>query len=121
MKDRVSRINELIKRELSGIFLKENDFPPELLVTITRVETSANLIQAKTWISVLPEAKVKVVMKILNDQIYHLQQEINRKLKMRPVPRLIFKEEKQIIKASRVEELLEEIKKEPGHPDSLSK
>lgn len=110
MKDRTQRINELIKRELSGILLRESLFPSDLLVTITRIETSANLIQAKVWVSVLPETKSKIVMKILNDQIYDLQQKINRKFKMRPVPRIVFKEEKQIAKANRVEELLEEIR-----------
>ncbi|PIP23451.1 MAG: ribosome-binding factor A [Candidatus Nealsonbacteria bacterium CG23_combo_of_CG06-09_8_20_14_all_38_19] len=118
MKERIQRVNELIRREISQILLKEGDFPPDILVTVTRVETSANLIQAKVWISVLPESKGKQVFKILNRQVYEIQQRINKKLKMRPVPKIIFREDKQIVKASRVEELLEQIE---GGSETVSK
>jgi ribosome-binding factor A len=112
MRERIQRLNELIRREISKILLKEGDFPSGVLVTVTRVETSTDLIQAKVWISLFPEIKGKEVFTILNQKLYGIQQKINKKLKMRPVPKIIFKEDKQIFKASRVEEILEEIKKE---------
>ena len=49
MSQRIQRINQLIKRELSQILLDEFDWeedgrrPKEILVTLTRVETSADL------------------------------------------------------------------------------
>jgi len=103
----------LIKKELAQIILREINFPKDLLVTVTRVETSANLIQAKIYISVLPINKNSQVLEILNHQIYDIQQKLNKRLKMRPIPRIIFVQEKKTQEAARIEELLEKIHKTP--------
>jgi len=109
---RIPRINKLIKQEVSKILFREVDFPKDVLVTVTRVEATPNLIEAKVWISVLPENKKNNVMEILNRQIYNIQQKINRLLQMRPLPKLRFVEEKEIQEADKIEELLEKIKNE---------
>ena len=113
MNKRTQRVNRLIQQELSRLILKELDFLSGSLtvfITLTRVETSSNLIQAKVYISVLPEKKTKEIFQILNRQIYQLQQKLNRRLKMRPVPRISFLEEKKTSEAGRVEEILEKLK-----------
>ncbi len=107
--ERVQRVNQLIKKELSQIILKEVNFPPDVLVTVTRVETSRNLIQAKVYISVMPENETANVLQILDNLIYDLQQQLNKRLKMRPIPRIIFVKEKKTEEAGRIEELLEKI------------
>lgn len=112
MSKRIQRVNSLIKKELSQILFKEVDFPDNVLVTITRVETSSNLFQSKVYISVLPESQTKKILTILNKIIYGLQQRINTRLKMRPVPRIKFVKEEKTREAARIEELLEELKKE---------
>lgn len=110
MSNRIQRVNTLIKNELNQILLKEIDFPSGVLVTITRVEASGNLQQAKVYISVMPEERSDGILKILNKIIYNLQQKLNKRLKMRPVPRIEFRKEKKIEEAGRIEELLKEIK-----------
>lgn len=109
-KNRIPQVNELIKQELGNIVLKEVEFPKDTLVTITRVQTSSNLIQAKIYISVMPENQLPKVLQILNNQIFDLQQIINKRLKMRPIPKIKFVEEKETRKAEKIEKLLEEIK-----------
>ena len=39
MSNRIQRVNSLIKDELGKILLREVDFPKDVLVTITGVET----------------------------------------------------------------------------------
>lgn len=112
MRKRIPRVNQLIKKELSQIILREIDFPKDVLVTVTQVETSADLNIAKVFISVLPEDKTPLILENLNKQIYFLQQELNHRLKMRPIPRITFKEEKKILEASRIEEVLVKLNKE---------
>ncbi|HPO68197.1 MAG TPA: 30S ribosome-binding factor RbfA [Candidatus Pacearchaeota archaeon] len=109
---RVEKINALLKKELNKIFLKEFDFSPEVFITITRVETSSNLIESKVYISVIPKKAKKEVFDFLNKEIYHIQQKINKALRMRPVPKIIFKEEKETERAGEVERILKEIKDE---------
>lgn len=109
---RIQRVNQLIKRELSQILLREVEFPADILVTVTRVETSVNLNQTKIFLSVMPENQISQVLQILNRQIYNIQQKLNKRLKMRPVPQIKLLKEKETREAGRIEELLEKLKKE---------
>lgn len=111
MTQRIYRINQLLKEKLGKILLKEGNFPKDCLVTITRVETSVDLREAKIWFSVLPENKTKEIARILNKRIYDIQQKINKTLNMRPVPKIRFLREKKTKEAARIEKLLEKIKK----------
>ena len=109
MPKRIQQVNQLIQKELSRILVRESDFLESTLVTITRVETSADLRQAKIYISVVPETQISLVMSVLNRLIYDFQQKLNRRLKMRPVPRIKFVKERQTQSAARVEQLIREI------------
>jgi len=110
MGKRIPRVNAIIKKELGQIILREMEFPSGVLVTLTRVESSVDLEQAKVYVSSMPEDKIKTVLEILNRQIYHLQQKLNKRLNMRPIPRIFFSEERATSRASRIEEILEELK-----------
>jgi len=112
MQRRIEKLNALIRAELGGIFLKDIEFPDNAFVTITRVETSANLIESKVFISVFPSGKTERVFTVLNKIIYGIQQKINRRLRMRPIPRIIFLKEEKIESADKVEGILEKLKKE---------
>lgn len=107
---RILKLNELLKRQLGQLFLKEIEFPKGVLVTITRVETSPDLKEAMVSISAMPNSENKKVQQILKYHIYDLQQEINRRLRIRPIPKIIFREEKEVVEAAKIEELLEKIK-----------
>ena len=113
MSKRILQVNELIKEELGKIILQEIEFPKNFLITITRVETASNLKQAFVYISTIgvKEEDEKEAFSILEKNIYRTQKELNRKLNMRPVPKIIFKQEKETKKAAIVEGLLEKIKK----------
>lgn len=112
MSKRIPRVNQLLKKELGELILKEIDFPKDVLVTITRVETVPNLKESRIFISVFPENKEQEIIAFLNKKIYFLQQKINRRLKMRPLPRLVFVLEEMTVEAGKIEELLEKLKKE---------
>src|SRR3989344_3257028 len=103
MADRIEKVNSLLKREVGQILLREFNFG-SFLVTLSRVETTANLIEARVYISVFPEEKGDFVIKKLNNNIYGIQQKINKKLNMRPIPKIIFLKEFQIAEAAKIEE-----------------
>ena len=112
--ERILRVNQLLKKEISQIFLKEMDFSENVLVTVTRVETSDDLLQARVNVSVFPEEKTREVLEKLDQSLYRLQQRINKRLRMRPIPRIFFREEKQIKAAGKIEEILAKIKQQNG-------
>jgi ribosome-binding factor A len=119
MTKRIERINQLIKKDLSQIILREVDFPAHILVTLTRVDTSPNLIESKVFLSVMPEGQTARILNILNYQIYHLQQFLNKRLKMRPIPKIRFYQEKETQKAGRIEEILEKIKRDCKNKENV--
>jgi ribosome-binding factor A len=107
---RIIQLNELFKREVSKILLKENVFGRDILVTVTRAEITPDLGEAKIFISVLPEDRQGEVLTVLKKGIYPTQQQINKSLHLKKVPKIIFCTEKKVKEAGRVEELLEEIR-----------
>lgn len=109
---RIQRLNSLITREVSQTLLKEFDFSLDLLVTVTRVEVSVDLIECGIWVSVFPEEKRKKVMEFLNNKVYFIQQKLNRRLRMRPIPKIRFAEETLTSEAGEVENILAKLKKE---------
>lgn len=109
---RIQKINELIKQELGKIFLKDLSFEKGVMVTITKVDASANLISAVVKISVMPESKAEKILSYLNQNIFDIQQKLNTKLNMRPVPKISFKIDLTEAKVQRVKELIERVSKE---------
>lgn len=110
--NRLLRINQLVKEELSQLLLKKVEFLPDILVTITRVETTEDLLDTNVFISIFPENNIAQTIDFLQRKTGFLQKEINRILKMRPLPRLHFLVEKETKKAGRIEEILEQLKSE---------
>ena len=112
MKNRIDQVNKLIRQELGQIILREVDMPEGVVVTLTRVAASGNLQQAKVYISVVPDKNTPEVLKSLQQNIYSIQQMLNSRLKMRPVPRIRWVPETATAEAQKIEELLDQIKKE---------
>ena len=112
MNPRIPKINQLLQEELGAILLRELELPDGVLVTVTRVDASGNLQEAKVYISVMPEARLEDVFVVLNRNIYAVQQMLNKRLKMRPVPRIKRTIETKTSEAQRIEELLEKTREE---------
>lgn len=109
MSNRIEKVNSLLEQEISKIILRDFYFS-EALVTLTHVDSSANLIEAKVYISVFPDEKIDKIIEILNKGVYSVQQKINKRLKMRPIPKIKFVKDNELVKAGKVEELLGQLK-----------
>jgi len=106
MSNRVEKVNSLLEHEIGKILLRDFAFSPEILVTLTRVDCSSNLIEAKVYVSVFPEAKADSILNALEKSVYGIQYKINRTLRTRPIPKIRFVKETAISKAGKIEELL---------------
>jgi len=96
MSTRIEKVNSLLEHEIGKIILRDFALSPELLITLTRVDTAANMIEAKVYISVFPETKVDGVLNALNKSVYDIQYKINRTLRRRPITRIRFEKEAEI-------------------------
>ena len=107
---RIQRVNELLKQEIGGLILKELDFSRDTMVTITEVDASDDLQQAKVKVSIMPFLKAEKILKILNSQVFNLQKLLNKKLKMKIVPKIRFELDKSEERKTRIEQLFRKIK-----------
>jgi len=90
MTRRIEKVNSLLRREISQAILKEIDFG-DTLVTITDINTNRNLLESEILITVLPQEKEKEALRVLKNNIYDIQKIIDKRLKMRPVPKICFR------------------------------
>jgi len=106
MINRLDKINELVKQEVGKIMLKEIDIPNNVLVTITKSKTEPNLRKATIYFTTLPQGMSPTVLRELELNIYDIQKALNRKLHMKPVPRIEFKTDKQAQAEQKIFEIL---------------
>ena len=102
----------MLKEQLGPIILKEVELPPNVLVTINKVETTTDLNQAKIFISVFPEKELFNMLDILNKSGYNLHQVLNKKIHLRKTPKLKFLQDNETEQELRMEEIFDKIKKE---------
>lgn len=106
MSQRILQINDLIREHLGELFLREISFKAGILVTITKVETSADLRHAKISISTYPEQESEYALKTIFHEKRAIQKALHRKLHMKPLPILSFVSDSTEQDADVVEKLL---------------
>jgi len=87
---RLEKINQLLKEEIGRIILKELDIGKQLFITVTRVETSSDIAHATIFLSTLVRTRKKEALLTLQKNAGNIQYILNRKLRMRPVPKIRF-------------------------------
>lgn len=107
---RTGRVAEEIKKELSQILQLEFKDPRIGFLTITGVEVTNDLTQAKVYLSVLgSEEQREATLKALARGKGFLRSELGKKIRLRVVPELIFKFDNSIDYGSKIEALLAEL------------
>lgn len=107
--NRIERVNELIRTTVAEIISRELELPLGVFVTIVKVDTSRDLRYARVFVSVFPEKKFGKTMEYLQKKIYLVQGLLNKKLHMKPLPRLEFLTDKTEVEADKIEKILKEL------------
>ena len=113
--DRLTRVNELIKREMSELISRYSISPsPSMLVSVTEVRTSVDLRNATVSVSVFGGGKVeqRLVLDSLNASRRDFQSAMARTLGFKHTPVLTFRIDKRVAAGDRVFALLEEMENE---------
>ena len=116
-KRRIERINELIKREISGIIEREIRDPGVGFVTVSRVETSGDLSYSTIHTSVLgDERKRDRAIECLNKAAGYIQHQLSGRITLRTMPKIIFKLDTSLDASFRIDAILRKISEENPHP-----
>ena len=108
--NRLNRINEDIKRELSALIPRVKD--PRVqqgMVTVTGVETSPDLRYAKVYLSILGEVDEKELRRGLRSAGPWLRRELGACLTLRSTPELVFERDRSIEHGARLSKLIDDV------------
>jgi ribosome-binding factor A len=115
-KIRVGRVGEQIKKELSQIIQSELKDPRIGFITVTGVEVTNDLSQAKVYLSVLgSEEQKEESLKAIARGTGFIRSELGKRMRLRHTPELVFKFDSSIEYGSRIESLLEQINRGERH------
>ena len=105
--NRINRINDEIQKELSALFRELKD--PRVsqgMVSITTVDTTADLRYAKIYVSALDKGQEKEILKGLKSASGYLRRELGHTLQLRYTPELQFVGDDSIQHGAHILELL---------------
>jgi ribosome-binding factor A len=111
---RPDRVAEAIREEVAT-FLAEGVKDPRIvgLVTVTGVDVTRDLRHAKVFVSVYgTESEKSATFQGLESLAGHLRSRVGRALRLRVAPDIAFKQDESILRAARIEHLLEQIKQD---------
>ena len=114
MSQRHDRINELLRREISTVLQKDFEFT-DILVSISGVEISQDLREAKVFVGVLGGPSAGVMEK-LEQKRGMIQSRIAKRVVLRCTPILSFYLDESAIRGVEMVNILDEVEKLPKAP-----
>jgi ribosome-binding factor A len=118
---RVSRVAELIKREVSQMLINgiKDDRVGTGMVSITDVDVSGDLQHAKIYVSIYGTEEAKTeTMAGLKSATGYVRSELGARIRLRRTPEVVFIQDRSLERGSKVLSLLNQIKQE-RKPENL--
>jgi ribosome-binding factor A len=109
---RVDKVEQLIKEQISNIFLHKLANLQLGFITVTKVKVSADLKIAKIYLSVLEKEKRHFVLDKLQYNVGQIRTELAHRIRIKFVPELKFFIDDTLDYVEKIEGLLNEIHKQ---------
>lgn len=107
---RIARLNEQLKREIAGLLRTDVRDPRVGIVTVTGVDTAADLGSAKVYVRMTGDEKERAeTMEGLEAASPYLRTTLGKAMRIRRVPELRFQEDRSLQHARRIEAILDEV------------
>jgi ribosome-binding factor A len=117
---RADRVSDQMKQEIADILMRKIKDPRIGFVTITDVEVTDDLKNAKVFVSIYGGDK-ETTLKGLKSASPFIRAELGRRMRLKFVPEILFRFDSTVEKGAHIMELLREIeqeekeKKDTGH------
>ena len=116
---RIEKLQELIKQEMSKMLLKELKDPRIGFVTVTDVEMTGDLREAKIYVSVMGgEEQVKTSLEGLNSALGFIRREIGHRIRLRFTPEISFALDTSLDYGDHIQKLLLQVEGENKNADN---
>jgi ribosome-binding factor A len=116
---RPQRVGDQIREELSAMLARGEVHDPKVgFITLTRVQVTSDLQIARVYYTSLGDAAArKDTQKALDRATPFLRRQIGSRVQLRRVPEIEFRFDESIAHQDRIEQILQELHKEPKPPD----
>lgn len=104
--NRMTRINDELRREISELIREVKDPRVTGMISVTAVNATSDLKQAKVYVSVLDKSTEAQVMKGLKSAAGYLRREVAHRLNLRSTPELTFLADDSIDKGAHILDIL---------------
>jgi len=108
---RSQRVRDLLREEIADIVIHKLKDPRIGFVTITGVDITDDLKNAIAYLSVLKEEEKKLTLEILNAAKSFIRSELSKRVRLKTMPSLEFRLDTSIEYGSRIDKLLDEIRR----------
>ncbi|NMB49814.1 MAG: 30S ribosome-binding factor RbfA [Bacteroidales bacterium] len=90
--NREQKINRLIQKELSELFLEETRKTKGVIISVTHVRVSSDLSVAHVYLSIFPPEKAEELLKNITENVKSIRYDFGTRIgkQLRIVPELIF-------------------------------
>ena len=110
---RVRRLNEQLKREISQLLRTQVHDPRVGAVVVTGVHASPDLAQAQVWVQIPGDEERRAsALEGLAAAASFIRRQLGVIMRVRRVPELEFREDRSLVQALRIEELLREVRRD---------
>ncbi len=114
MAKRLDRVNELLRREISAVLQRDFEWK-NLLVTVSDVEVTQDLKEAKVFVSILG-GSASGVLEELGKKKGFIQGKVSKRVVLRNTPVLDFRHDASAVRGVDMVNLLDEVAELPTAP-----
>lgn len=109
-KDRINKINEEVRRELSAIVRELKDVRIPMMTSIVAVRVTNDLSYAKVYVSVMGDSEVqKNALAGLKSAAGFVRREIGHRMQLRHTPEFVFELDHSIEQGAHINKIIHEI------------
>lgn len=111
--NRMARVDEELKRELSNIINYEvKNLNVTGMISVTKVKTSPDLKYARVSVSIINSKNVKQTLAGLKAASGFIRSRIAEKMNLRVTPELVFELDESLVYGEKIDRILEQVMKE---------
>lgn len=115
---RIEKVQELIKQQASEIIMREVKDPRIGFVTVTKVDVSSDLHNAKLFVSILGSDKqIEDTWKGLNSSIAFIRRELAHRIRLKFIPEIKFFMDTSLEYSAHIQKLLIEVNKKEAQKE----
>lgn len=116
---RIEKLQELIKQEVGKMLLNDIKDPRIGFVTVTDVEMTGDLREAKIFVSVMGNSEqIKNSLEGLNSALGFIRREIGKRIRLRFTPEISFALDTSLDYGEKIQKLLLQVEGDLDHADN---